>query len=152
MANDHSVFKLLPQALARAYLNANQLNLTSGAWTEVDLDSESYDPGSNFNTTTHAFTAPIAGYYLVVGKITYTQVVADKEYVIGIYLNSALYALARSHSALASNLDVFFSDIVLLSKDDVVELYAWQNSGVNTVDVQGGADDTFLAIHLLSGT
>lgn len=36
-------------AKARAYLSADQLDLTHGTWQRVDLDAETYDPGGNFN-------------------------------------------------------------------------------------------------------
>ena len=45
-----------------AYLNAVQTSPADGA--TLNFDTELYDVGSNFNTTTKTFTAPIAGKYV----------------------------------------------------------------------------------------
>lgn len=37
---------------ARAYLSANQLNLTNNTWLKVQLDTETYDVGSDFDIST----------------------------------------------------------------------------------------------------
>lgn len=49
---------------ARAYVGTNQ-SLTANTEATVDFDTKSYDPNTNFNTTTKAYTAPATGGYLV---------------------------------------------------------------------------------------
>jgi len=46
-----------------AYINATQ-SVSSATETTITFDTERYDLGSNFNTTTYTYTAPSAGKYL----------------------------------------------------------------------------------------
>src|SRR5262249_9193087 len=47
---------------ARAYLAGAQ-SITPNVTTLINLDTKDYDPNNNFNTSTHQYTTPIAGYY-----------------------------------------------------------------------------------------
>lgn len=133
---------------ARAYLSADQENLTSGNNTKILLDSESYDVGSNF--ASYKFVAPVNGYYLAIGQVSFKNTVADKLYVTDIYLNGASGTRAASHTgATAGAVDVVASDVIYLDADDYLELYAQSAAGVNTVDVTGDENRTFLAVTLL---
>ena len=46
-----------------AYINATQ-SVSSATETTITFDTERYDLGSNFNTSTYTYTAPSAGKYL----------------------------------------------------------------------------------------
>jgi len=46
-----------------AYIGSTQ-TVTSGAQVTLTFNTERYDLGSNFNTSTYAYTPPTAGYYL----------------------------------------------------------------------------------------
>ncbi len=135
---------------ARAYLSAAQLNITNNTWTKVLLNAETYDTGDDF--ASYKYTAPVTGYYLVIGSVSWVSasVVAAKEYGTAIYVNGALVAYTMAHASLAATLIPNVSDILYLTKDQYVELYCYNNSGVDTCDVSGGTSATFLAVHLLS--
>lgn len=49
--------------LFSAYMVGNQVISTTGVFEVVGFNNEDFDIGSNFNTTTHLFTAPVTGYY-----------------------------------------------------------------------------------------
>lgn len=206
-------------AKARAYLEASQLNLTHGTWLKVALDTESFDPGSNFdtgnlgsgtadgttanhlidsgydfaaagivvgerveNTTDSTYTyitavavgdltlrddifvsgkgwgvlasrfvAPVAGYYSVSALAYFINVIADKEYQLGVLVNGTHKSIMSFHSALAANISIPMVDIMSLSADDNVTLWVVSLSGDNTVDLAGGAEYyTRMTVHFLS--
>jgi hypothetical protein len=53
------------------YRNA-ALTLTAGAATVVTFDTELFDTGSNYSTSTGKFTAPIAGFYFFSASVGFT--------------------------------------------------------------------------------
>jgi len=146
----HAQSQFATTAKARAYRSGNQENLTSGSETTVQLNAESYDPGSNFNTGTYLFTAPVSGYYLILAQITYVNIVADKRYSTSIYIDSTLSSLSRMHSGLDDQLSIPASDILYVAAGSTIKLVALQSSGANTVDIYGLENRTFLSVHLLS--
>ncbi len=133
---------------ARAYLSASQLDLVHGTATKVGLDAETYDIGSDF--ADGKFTAPVNGYYLVTGQIRFTGVVANKSYISEIRVNGLTRLQTSYHASLSTHLSAVFSDIIYLDADDYIELFAISNADVDTVDILGGTNYTFMTVHLLS--
>ncbi|GAI60608.1 unnamed protein product [marine sediment metagenome] len=132
----------------RAYLNTQQLNLVSGTWTKVLLDTENYDIGSNF--TNSIFTVPITGYYLVRGQVTFKNILADREYANAIYINGVRISQGYMQSSITDDNMAQITDILHLTIDDEITLYALSVAGVNTIDIKDGTQITYMAIHLLS--
>lgn len=138
-------------AKARAYLGTSQHNLVHNMTEKVQLDTESYDPGGNFDSvTTYRFTAPIPGYYLFLGNIQFWDVVADKIYGCRIYKNGSLASAGRAHSSNVSMVDASVRDIIYMATNDYMEFYGWHQAGVNTIDMYGDEDHTFMAVHFIS--
>jgi len=136
---------------ASAYLGTDQNDITSGTATKVQLDTESYDPGSHFDpTTNYRFTVPEAGYYQIIGCIAYKNIVADKQYGCFIRKNGSNIFQPLLHSSHNAFLMVTATDIQYLAKDDYIELFCYHNAGVNTVDIASGSHRTYLSIHILS--
>lgn len=135
---------------ARAYLGTDQNNLVDSTWTLVQLDSENYDSGGNFDTGNYKFTAPVNGFYLVVGQIMYHELIADKSYFAALRWAAAYNTINRIHASFNEWLGVRISDIIELTSGQTIELYARQESGGNLVDISSGSNYTFLAVHLLS--
>ena len=136
-----------------AYLSASQLNLVNGAVTLIDLNTENYDIGSDFNTSTHKFTAPVTGYYDIRYQVGFNGVSLDKRYLAYVYKNTSTLVLLTSviPAATISGLYVNASGIVHLTATDTLDLRAESESGDNTVDVVGGNTyATYLAITLMS--
>lgn len=46
---------------------AGSYTVPNGAFTKIPLDTEDYDPGSNFDTSTGIYTVPTTGTYLLLG-------------------------------------------------------------------------------------
>jgi len=133
---------------ARAYLSSDQLNLVNGTYTKVLLDAETYDVGADF--ANYKFTAPVTGYYLIIGSVLLTSVVISKVYDICIYKNNALASGGGYIPATTDNAFMKVQDILLLNATDYIELFVRSMAGVNTVDIYGASTHTFMTIHLIS--
>jgi len=135
----------------RVYLSANQENLVDATFTTVELDTEAYDVGSDFNTTTHVFTAPVTGYYFIQIFAVFSNVVADKRYNISIYVDGSRYFTVSE--TLGTDTDAPYlgsSGIVKLTAAETVVMHARSDSGDNTVDLYAAATSgTEMSIHLI---
>lgn len=138
--------------MARAWLGADQANIEDQTYTKVNLDTESFDPGNNFDTTNHKYTAPVAGYYVVAYGVLWkdSNLVADKRYSCKLYKNGAGYSLVIAHASFAHYISNFGVDVLHLNASDYLELYAYHNAGVNNIIIRGTDEAyTFLSIALL---
>ena len=79
-------------ARVRAYLAADQENIADDTWTKVTLDTENYDTGADFDSTTkYRFTAPVTGYYQINAMIRWVNTDAGTyAYHGAIYTNGAV--------------------------------------------------------------
>lgn len=138
-------------AVARAYLNQAQDNIADATFVKVNLNAETFDPGSNFDTANSRFVAPTTGYYSVTGLVSYNNVVADKRYMVAFYKNGVLYSNASFTSANTDSFNATHSDLIQLDAGTgTVELYARVDAGVSTVDLNIGATNTFLNVSLVT--
>lgn len=118
---------------------------------KVPLDTEDYDDGSNFNTTTGQFTAPYNGRYHFSGAVTITntggQVANCSIYVNGVERKRGLQinSPAASHTQLYN----VASDISLTA-GDTVELYTTTATTSRSLFV--GSAFTYLSGHLIGRT
>jgi hypothetical protein len=137
---------------ARAYLSADQDNITSSDFTKINLDSESYDIGSDFNVSTYKFVTPVAGYYIIMARVNFegTELAANKIASVLVYVDGASVSRADCHISVDGVITASVSDIIYVAADKDIELYAYTNVIGNVVDIDGGEGRTFMAIHLLS--
>ena len=132
----------------KMYLGTDQLNLTHGLPTDINLDTVS----SGFcdeieDVIEHKITPGRAGLYLIVGQVSFFSVVADKEYCANLELNDSTYISTNViHAALAEILCVPVIALVWLSLTDYIKLIGQSNADVDTVDVVGQKDSTFLFV------
>lgn len=154
MWNDRIKQGFVTNAKARAYLSADQDDITDNTVTLVNLDTESYDQGSDFDTTNYYFVAPVDGYYLVCWKADFesTDLVADKGYQAYVYVGSTLTCAAAAQASVGASrvLSAGGADIIALSANDQVTLRVRHFAGVNTIDLESGSSNTFLAVSLIS--
>ena len=144
---------------ARAYLSADQDDMTVNTWNKTLLNTESYDIDSNFDTANNRFVVPITGYYHVIGRINWEGTSGN---YYGVF-KSAIYVdpLGAGSPAVASQTTVYqgstsadqplsinIDDILYLTATDRVYLYGYNSLGV--VDVDSGSTYTFMAISLIS--
>lgn len=138
------------QSKASAYLSADQENLVDVTATKVTLNTETFDIGSDFDTANNKFVAPVTGYYAVHAAVQFKSVVADKPYLALIYVNGSAVREARVHSTSTAQVSANVSGLVYATAAQDIELYAQQNSGVNTVDIDSTASRTFMDVYLHS--
>lgn len=147
------------KVMARATLSADQDGIANNTWTMINLDTESYDVGSDFSTSTHEFTIPVTGYYLVSACVYWenTDLLADKNYGAAIYYDPLG---AGSDAAIAQNINQSsvagkfitcnICDIYKFTATDTVHLRCWHDDGTGNPDIESGANMTYLSIMLIS--
>lgn len=137
-----------------AYTTANILNVTGDSTVyQVVYDSELFDVGSNFNTATGVFTAPVTGIYALTYSVWCLGLSAS--YTIGVMYaqrtGSATSLFWGKSQSFASVRDTNIppsaifdgSNIVQLTANDQVSIQLRLNGGTKTIivagEVQGGA-------------
>lgn len=132
---------------ARAYKSGAQ-NISTVA--KVELDAESYDPGSNFDAVTNfRFTAPTTGYYAIAAQLTVSSMADGKILNTIIRKNGSDILVAREQAgAASSNVAGKCSDIISLNASDYIELFGQTDDASRAISQS--ANETFLAIHLIS--
>lgn len=136
----------------------DQLNLVNGVSTLIDLSFVMTSFIDGIEDTVNNWIKPDrAGFYLVIGQVTFTEVVANKRYQLQLLHRedvgmSTPYAQDNKHSSNTEDLTCRIVDVVPLQMDepiDAFELWATSFSGGNTVDIIGDALSTFLIVQRL---
>ncbi|MFA5857627.1 MAG: hypothetical protein WC955_01020 [Elusimicrobiota bacterium] len=126
----------------RAYKTGSQLNLVTGGGGAVVCDyAESFDVNGDFDPTTDTYVAPVAGYYFFAAFQQFAEVVDEKPYGLKLTAGGVDVARNYSYSAEATGVTCRLATIVHLDSGDGVQVKAWQESGVNTVDLYSSAMD-----------
>lgn len=107
-------------------------SIPSAVFTALTLDTNDYDVGGMHSTvtTTSRFTVPVtgAGTYVVNGTTRMAPMAAGTQCGIAIFKNGAQgHTLVRG--PINANSDIEISAFLLLVGGDVLELYAYQDSG-----------------------
>jgi hypothetical protein len=133
------------------YPTAAQDNLTDVTWTTIALDTDEFDSGTITDLANYKITPAVAGNYLVVGQITYTNTIAEKTYYAQIWFNeTSAKAIASAHTGAATtDVTVAISDVITFDADDYIMLRGQVNAGAATVDINVGTTDTFLSLYRL---
>lgn len=129
-----------------AYLSGNPTNVTGdGTLYVIAYDSVNYDQGSNFNTTTHAFVAPVTGKYLFTG-MTYTQSLGVAHTVYNILIqnltsgfNYYLWSLNPQVQAVSGVYLNNFSNMISCAAGDNVVISLQISGSTKTIGILGGA-------------
>jgi hypothetical protein len=77
----HAVEGPVPIFGFSATLSVSQNNIATGSNVTVQFDTETYDIGSNFDTATYTFTAPVAGYYRLIAYVRFDGVDTASDWV-----------------------------------------------------------------------
>ena len=131
-----NIFKPL-QPCFQAYASASQ-NITGWAGGYVDFGGEAFDVGSNFDTTTGTFTAPVAGKYLFAVKVTVTDV--------GYWCRVVLVPTGQQywHLEELETPDGFvssFTTIVSMAANDTARILCYPND--NDFNISGGSGSSY---------
>ena len=152
-AIDNTNYVVKTPIRCKAYLGTDQDDIANATWVTVNLDTETFDTGSDFNTTTHQYTTPVAGYYMVCGSVYMHDLTADKRYGVAVYnvtdsKDEALAIYDVSDGTTTKTLPCVSISYIGASK--ALDLRAYQESGGALVDIGADALYTSMCIHLLS--
>ena len=139
-----------------AYLNSAQTPIAA-SWTLVNLNTISWDSGSNFNTATHLFTAPIAGFYTFKGMITYGAMSAGTLFGLSFAKNKSTSTIVAPDAQMtftaggtAQPESAFYSKDFQLAANDTIALYVF--GPANALDIGSAPFYTYMEGSLLSAT
>ena len=115
------------QPLFYAYITGTQA-VSSGTETRVALETELFDTGSCFNTTTYRFTPNKAGYYFLVGSLQINSASDFDGWQVNIYKNGSEIAHMNGRS---EYYNVHKNQVIAHANgsSDYFELFARQDSG-----------------------
>lgn len=128
-------------------LSANQNDIASGTPTKVLLNTVPADFVDGIEDTGNNRIGPVRpGWYQVTGRIVWNNVPAETRLVAQVKRTGATIIVGNTneYSVGGSGLPVECSKLVKLAANAYLELEGIQNSGVGTVDIRGGARETFL--------
>lgn len=110
-----------------AYITTT-VNLTS-SYQIMPFDSKTFDTNNNFNTSTHRYTAPVAGFYQFHAQ-GHIQTLADQAYaLIYILKNGVAIAQGSGFSSGANDNAPQVNVMIQLSANDYVEVYVTNSQG-----------------------
>ena len=130
-----------------AYRNTNQ-NISQNTYTKVQLNTESFDTNSNFDSVTnYRFTPTVAGYYQLNGQVQFNT--ASTVLFIAIYKNGS-QAQAQGVAAIygAGSVLNISSLVSANGSTDYFELYAYSD---NVSPQINSTTNTFLNGYLVRG-
>jgi len=120
---------------------ADNIALTNNTFTKVQFNSEEFDVGGYYDSTTnYRYTPQVAGKYLIYGRvyITYASEATENLY-IAIYKNgTAAQQFARSDDSSLYGSVQISSLIEMNGSSDYVEIYTKTSSSTNAVYYSGG--------------
>lgn len=117
----------------QAYVGSNQ-SISSGALTDLNLTSESFDTGSDFDTTNKYFTVPADGYYYFYAQAEFAVGGDGNELLLRIKSSGGtVYATGRYSAGGAGNAIVNTSCLVFLSAGTNVMIDVRNNSSNDTI-------------------
>jgi hypothetical protein len=119
-----------------AYLSATQ-NLTAATYTKVTIDSETFDAGACFDTSTNRFTPNVAGYYLVNAVIVFNSTANNPTIATALVYKNGSSVKQGTGDAPASRFTGIATGIVYMNgTTDYLEAYAYASGGTGTMYVQ----------------
>lgn len=124
--------KLKASCAFLAYLTSTH-TLTTGTATKVNMSSETYDVGGDYDATTnYRFTAPVDGYYLFGVMVVHASAQVDTSLTnSSLYKNGAVEASSSTNTGGTNSNSRLATKLIHLVAGDYVEAWAQQNNGVN---------------------
>jgi len=152
-ANWQCINEKLGQApVCQVHMNVDQENLANNTWTIVELNAETEDIGSNYDTVNHKFVVPVSGRYSLKGQVLWktATIVPDKPYNIAFCSDDTRLTNVAFHASCTDDLCSIGNIEQLLPGGSNVYMKALSRAGVDTVDILGGPSSyTWFQIRLL---
>lgn len=128
-------FALRTRVKAKTYRDSSGQAITAPTVTKLQLNGESFDPGSDFdNATNYRYTAPVAGYYIANINVRF-GVTADQDIIaVFLYKNGSEVCRSVRQAAGATNQTVSLFTMVSLAASDYLEVYVQNATNNDTID------------------
>lgn len=141
----------LTRPRVRAHRSTSQ-SISASTWTTINFDAEQRDVSGSFNTSTHEFTAPADGVYLVSYRIGFTSLTGIPNCAAGIAKNGTRIHKSSGFEGLSptSQSLVGFAQVELAA-GDTVTIEARQD-GSGSANIQAGSDETYVHIACIQYT
>jgi len=143
-----------------AYLSATQSNVTGSSSYTIPFNTELYDIGSNFNTSTGIFTAPVDGKYMLSTSVNYKiDVTGGTQVANRIFTSNRNYdsfflpSSNRSvgYYGVSSQVDIIMTIIADMDASDTAYILFTSDGGSDVDDIIGGsAGASFFMGYLLN--
>lgn len=144
------------RACFSASLSGNATNVTGDGTTyKIAFDTEQFDQGSNFNTSTATFTAPVTGKYIFNGTLAISNIGTHNDCLLQLTTTglSNLQVLRFSPTAVknsSNQCNFSISQIVNMTANDTAVLNLTVSGSTKTITVIGGtAGGNFFSGELL---
>jgi hypothetical protein len=125
-----------------AYKSTDQTGLTAGAYNKVTFDTEVYDVGSNFASST--FTAPYAG-YVQVNISVYKNGTTGAD-ALAIYKNGSQHKRIMNHPIVRAATIVGGTATIQVAASDTLEIYYFAQ---NATDIVGASTITWVMFTMI---
>jgi hypothetical protein len=126
-----------------AYLGSNQ-SPTNATYTKVQINTESFDTASCFDTSTYRFTPNVAGYYQVQATCRISST-AQSTYVWAIYKNGSNIAELNVATPASFDSRVVASLVSMNGTTDYLEFYCYCSAASGQTFNAGAATTYFQA-------
>lgn len=124
--------------------------VTVDTWIKINLDTEDYDIGDNFNVVTHRWTCPQAGYYQIAVNIQVLSIELGGKVEGGVYVNGTAhspYGYVVSGGPTSPIINA--SDVLWLNVNDYLELWVMQSTSGNRYLHSGSTYANYLTVREL---
>jgi len=142
--------QMYPKVPAFKVRQSSNQSVTNSTWTKVTYGTEYYDEGSDYNTTTDRFVAPINGVYnfSVTVRIDSTS---PLRLLGAFYKNGSEEFVAHYDRETSSSVMMWsFSTDLKLSADDYIEVYIYSQSTSPSLTFGNERSCNALSGHLVS--
>ena len=133
-------FSTMPKV--SAYKSTDQTGLTTGAYNKITFDTEVYDVGSNFSSST--FTAPYAG-YVQVNVAVYKNGTTGAD-ALAIYKNGSQHKRIMNHPIVRAATIVGGTATIQVAASDTLEIYYYAQ---NATDIVGASTITWVMFTMI---
>lgn len=140
------IITMANQSGCRVYTNAGGQTIATVTTAKVQFRSKTYDTQSEFDAVTnYRFIATVAGKYLIMAHLKFTETTDVTNTTIYIYKNGAIAAEETKLGGSNTIAYLLIQDILSLAANDYVEIF--MNNGAGSTITLGSAEkDSFLSI------
>jgi hypothetical protein len=132
----------------RAFRNTSTQSVTAATWTKVQLNGETFDTASCFDSTTNfRFTPDVSGYYSLLANLLGEVQSATTQFVsVAIYKNGANAAQGTKAMGMGDEGVAVVNDLIYLNgTTDYVELYGFITAGSVNENFINGTNRTYFS-------